>query len=432
MARHNSVTINTVWSFVKKGGIWLLNIAIVVYALLAVILIVRGGIGFEFAFAGMNISANDFVKPLVTLFVLLCIRFLIRIETKNLVLLAASLFFTLGFVEIGLRIIAPPLAAQPSLQQMVQPSEILGYSLVPGLTGKGRIGENIVINSKGLRDVERPLEKPEGTFRILGIGDSFTFGIGVDLEQTYLKVLEEMLNSTSDQPHFDVINSGVAGYNLYQAKTYLKEKGLAYDPDMVIYFFFLDDVGGLSSSEEARDRYLQDTAQWDQHNQDNALWQFSYAANFVYNLGTIVSGRIRSYHTAPWLRTIEQRKQALYDTRWGPTIRAEVDLGPFEKHLQELKAVCIRNNIRLLTVIIPDALQVGNPDMQVINRVFQKMCLKHDIPVLDITPIFEQEMDINTLYLFPLDAHTSPKGNRIIAAAVFDALRRMLDLESSM
>ena len=52
----------------------------------------------------------------------------------------------------------------------------------------------VKINSKGLRDNEYPYEKPDDTYRILMLGDSFTFGYGVNIEDTMAKVLEENLN----------------------------------------------------------------------------------------------------------------------------------------------------------------------------------------------------------------------------------------------
>lgn len=65
------------------------------------------------------------------------------------------------------------------------------------------------INSLGFRDREWQLEKNETTTSIIAIGDSFTFGMGVDLEQTWSKSLEKKLRSLG----FDVeiANLGRAG-----------------------------------------------------------------------------------------------------------------------------------------------------------------------------------------------------------------------------
>jgi lysophospholipase L1-like esterase len=403
-----------------------LSIAIGVYFCLTVVLIARSGIGIDFAFAGLRISANDFMKPLVILMLLICARILISLEIKNLLLLTASMVFALLCAEAGLRILAPPLAVNASLTRMVQPSASLGYKLVPDIEGKGRLGEHVSINAHGLRDVARSWHKPPDTFRILGLGDSFTFGIGVDLEATYLKQLESLLNKAHGHARFDVINAGVSGYNLYQATTYLKEHGLNFEPDMVLYFFFLDDVGGIDSPESARAHYERESARGDGHGKLDNVLNSSYLYNFSGNIATIVSGRFRSYKEAPWLRTIAHRKKALYETTWGPIIKGKVDLKPFEEQLDTLKAICIQNGAPLMVVIIPDAMQVGDPAMQKINRIVTGMLLDRDIPVLDVTPLFDREPDPHSLYLFPLDPHTSAKGNRIIARAIYDALRPML------
>jgi len=99
------------------------------------------------------------------------------------------------------------------------------------------------INSLGFRDEEFPEEKPEGVFRILVLGDSMTFGPAMNLEQTYPKVLEELLNeSVAAELRFQVINAGVSGYNPYQELATWRGAGVALDPDLVIVGFCVNDV----------------------------------------------------------------------------------------------------------------------------------------------------------------------------------------------
>ncbi len=64
-------------------------------------------------------------------------------------------------------------------------------------------------NSAGLRDVEHPLIKPEGTFRILGLGDSFTAGWGATYEETYLRRSEVALNARDGgHPPVEIVKAG--------------------------------------------------------------------------------------------------------------------------------------------------------------------------------------------------------------------------------
>ncbi len=101
---------------------------------------------------------------------------------------------------------------------------------------------NISINSHGLRDYEYSIEKPTNTFRIIALGDSITWGHGVELEDTYVKTLERMLNNkTEDNRKYEVLNFGVPGHNAIEKVEILKGKGMEFNPDMVIFQYTEDD-----------------------------------------------------------------------------------------------------------------------------------------------------------------------------------------------
>src|SRR3981081_744447 len=55
------------------------------------------------------------------------------------------------------------------------------------------MGVDVTINSKGLREREIPYERTPSTLRILMLGDSFTEGWGVPVDQTFSKRIERLL-----------------------------------------------------------------------------------------------------------------------------------------------------------------------------------------------------------------------------------------------
>ena len=119
----------------------------------------------------------------------------------------------------------------------------LHHSLIPGSRGRSVTGEWDVeyrINSLGLRDKEFPAGKPEGAYRILVLGDSFTEGYGVQASERFTSVLQKALEG--GKKDYEVINAGVASYSPLLEYLYLKEKGLALEPDMVILFYDLGDL----------------------------------------------------------------------------------------------------------------------------------------------------------------------------------------------
>ena len=93
------------------------------------------------------------------------------------------------------------------------------------------------INSDGLRDKEYPVSKSD-KHRIIFLGDSLTFGWGVKEEETFATLIEEDLNSSSPT---EVLNFGTGNYNTEQEVNLFIDKGLKYNPDKVVLFYFIND-----------------------------------------------------------------------------------------------------------------------------------------------------------------------------------------------
>lgn len=127
-------------------------------------------------------------------------------------------------------------------------SEVPGlvYELAPGARGQ-YAGVEVSINALGMRGPETTREKPPGTFRIVALGDSLTFGYGVRVDEAWPAALERALAADPALPELlggrrpEVLNMGVAGYGTRDEAAVLEHKALALDPDLVIVGYFLND-----------------------------------------------------------------------------------------------------------------------------------------------------------------------------------------------
>jgi lysophospholipase L1-like esterase len=97
-------------------------------------------------------------------------------------------------------------------------------------------------NSLGLRD-QTPLEKAPREFRILCLGDSWTFGQSVPAQDTFAERLEELVRQKLPGRPVSVINAGQPGYSYRQGYLLLQEILPAYQPDLVMLcgFNYLSD-----------------------------------------------------------------------------------------------------------------------------------------------------------------------------------------------
>lgn len=97
------------------------------------------------------------------------------------------------------------------------------------------------INNDGLNQIaDFPTEKPDNTFRIVAIGDSFTFGENVHTEDNYPSQLQDLLHSKCRE-NFEVFNLGIGGYDIQYAVERYRLRGQKYSPDLVLWFVIEDD-----------------------------------------------------------------------------------------------------------------------------------------------------------------------------------------------
>lgn len=132
------------------------------------------------------------------------------------------------------------------------PTEYDAYTI--GGSSPGHYAFEVRSNSAGLNSPPVDLAKPEGTVRIVVIGDSRSMAEGVPFEELYSRRLEALLNEAHPETRYEVINGGVSGYSSHQGRVLLEEKLLAYQPDYVTVLFGINDQDldqGVSDREKA-------------------------------------------------------------------------------------------------------------------------------------------------------------------------------------
>lgn len=120
-----------------------------------------------------------------------------------------------------------------------RPHPTLQWEVRPNLHGfRNRVGnETLDTNADGLRDVKVPRQKPEDEYRILVLGDSSNFGIGVEAVDTFTSRLQRQLEGRIPGKRLVVMNGACPGWTTDQALRFLDERGFAYGPDLVLAGF---------------------------------------------------------------------------------------------------------------------------------------------------------------------------------------------------
>ena len=364
---------------------------------------------------------------------------------QSVILLSLSLLFCFAIVEIGVRILVKDrLHYFPHPRFLYQPDKYRGYKLAKNSRGVFRDTQNEYIaradtNSLGMRDYEYG-EKGENTFRILVLGDSFTFGAGVEFEDTFVKQLESILRQKNDGKKYEVINAGVMGYGTDQEYYYLKEWGFKLKPDLVIVAFYIqndveDVMIGAINHYTVKDGYLFDLFEHKQkERRKNFLERNSRAYEFfedrVNNL-LIKKGLKKK----PWESSGIPLDMKFRLKKYPPKLEEAMNktkgffkgIDSLEKHIGG----------KSLILLIPGRNQVfegwwlkdldrfhENPSNYSITRINDELAdfaKENKIPFLDLLPSqreYEKKIDL----FLPVDPHWNKEGHKLVAKTIYDFL----------
>ncbi len=160
-----------------------------------------------------------------------------KISKKKQALFLLLIFFVfLILLEGVLRIIKVPPTLRQDDGMIKRLDNAINMEYTPNWNGYSA-GVKVRINSAGWRGKEFATPKPAGIVRIIGLGDSYTFGKAIKEEETYLMQLENLLNQEGGKP-FETINTGHDGTNTFQEFRYFKEREmLNLSPDVVVLGF---------------------------------------------------------------------------------------------------------------------------------------------------------------------------------------------------
>jgi lysophospholipase L1-like esterase len=285
---------------------------------------------------------------------------------------------------------------------------------VPGarfrvLYGDAEDGVEMSVNALGLRGPPVERAKSPGTFRVLALGDSFTFGVGVRDEDTFVRRIEAAL--AKDGPA-EVLNAGVQGYNTRDEVIYLEHRWGHLDPDLVLITFFLNDAYSDAA-------ILNRGEDFDVGGEGaSAVGRWSRIVEFAEH-----GWRVRAARSA-----VEEHYEAHYFDRGFLENRADdapfrVDWDAARAALARARELADERGFTLAVAIFPELFALdGDYPFEAIHDLVREQCETLSIPVCDLLPAFRGH-DAATLWVDPADHHPNAQAHRIAADGITTFLR---------
>ena len=311
-----------------------------------------------------------------------------------------------AIAEVGLRAVdlGHPYESEPD-SYLRDPDPDVLFVPKPGFRGYSE-GTEVAISSQGLRDREYDAAHPPNTTRIVVLGDSVTFGPGVLAEETFSKQLEHRLNGLGDGRRYEVINTGVIGYNTIQERARLERVGLQFQPDVVVLTFVVNDL---------LDTFSIFDHQYEPGGALAPLKKWLRRNSRLYRFYQNVSWRLDS----EWRRDPNRPEPPRDRQR---VLEREAEIGRIAQISRESGA-------KFLLVLYPDNLaNLEAPDASgrqvTVRDELVGFAARNGLPILDLTEALGDVRDPRARVMrLREDPHPGPTGHRAIADALLGSLQ---------
>lgn len=318
-------------------------------------------------------------------------------------------------MEIGLRTFVP------GTSRLLYTKELTG-------------GHPISANSQGLRDDEIPIQRPEGEVRILALGNSTTWGTGVDLHDVYANQLERALGD-----HVQVINAGGEGGTVDKAVAFMQRAGFDYGASTVTLGFSPSMVAKTADKLAPTDTSA--AGALSRAKRKATLFALNVHAN-LYNYYTFAfldhELRLRMYRMGVMRDRMDKQSGAIFAYGFDvPEVRlpdVENAYTPMLDRLRDLSRLAAEHGVHFVVLGIPSRFEISSLDadnergyaldlirINPLDRV-GAACRALGVPFVDLRPRLQAERAAmvagtrpwDDLYAFDY-THLNEEGHRLAA-----------------
>lgn len=269
-------------------------------------------------------------------------------------------------------------------------------------TGTRQETPHVTLNSLGYREHEIGPKDP-GRFRIAVIGDSYTFGQGLEPSERFTGVLESLLG-----PRYEVLNLGVPGHRTGDALGEL-DQVLTFKPDFVLLQLYINDFERPEMKRPSPSPLL--PAEW-----RGSLEQSSIVYRMLDD---------RWAHLQSTLGMVDSYSDYLAKHLGDPSLPdARASFGDLREFFNRARAA----NVPSGAVLFPASDAMGpfgsNYPYDFIHKQMKAACVDARATCLDLFDLFAKLPDPQTSWVTPFDAHPNAAMNRQAALLILNTFQR--------
>ncbi len=355
---------------------------------------------------------------------------------------AVSLLLSLMAAEILVRLVRPQPRLVITPGGFYTPDPPGRYRLSPGYRGRiynrAEYSNDIRINDAGLRGAEigRPTE---GLLRVLVVGDSFVFGVGVEDTETFTALLPASL--ARDGIEAEGLNAGIPAFGVPDAESWFRRHGVALKPNLVVLAIFLGNDLVDASPDREEILIVDGLLVPAQSSGGIKAWLHRHSHLFVIIKNLLEQPGFRPLRARlglgePWKTRTLREEFSVYHESAGQELKPAIDAT--DQALGRFVDLCGELGIEIVAVLMPSEVQIdpdrwhssitglgldpAEYDPSVPTRVFQDLLARHDIPTLDLGPPFAAGLSRDPKLYFRFDRHWTVEGHKLAAEELAEFL----------